>query len=179
MAQTIATVRGTASLSGTGRITLFTQSGGNSTRVILNQVTWYVNSSASTSYGGVAQLLHQSSSGPVSIIGYHNDSNRGYSLTYPAFQMMPNPNGTGPIQGGGYTGAGSISGVITSGDPVGSPDWIGSRPANYVNITTNGNVYSYMPQNYWIGSGDSIVFNIYTAVYGATVGYHFTTITES
>lgn len=172
MAQTVATQRGTVSAN--GRTTLFTQSGGNSTRVILNQVVWYIDSVSAIS-GVTAHLSHVSSSGPVSIIGFYNDSNRGYNLSYPSFQLMPNSNGTGPIQGGGYLGSGYTNGVIFSASGSGA-DWIGSRGANSISIGMNGNVYSYMPQNYWIGPGDSIAF---TSSYSATVGYHFTTITES
>jgi hypothetical protein len=173
MAQTVATQRGTTSVPINSRTTLFTQSGGNSTRVILNQVTWYTQYVVSSLK---AQLLHVSSSGPISIIGYFYYAGSYISSLSP--QMMPNPNGTGPIQGGGYSGGGSVNGIIYGGG--GTAGWIGAKNADYIIVVMSGNVYSYMPQNYWIGPGDSIAFNIYTDnSESPTVGYHFTTITES
>jgi hypothetical protein len=45
---------------------------------------------------------------------------------------------------------------------------------------SSGQGYSYMPQNYWISSGDSIAFMQYNLNgYSMTAGYHFVTITES
>jgi hypothetical protein len=174
MPQTVATVRGTTTANHNGQTTLFTQSGGNSTRVILNQVTWYYNSQ----YSNInANLLHISSSGPVTIIGF-------FSITTGAGvssgQLMPNPNGTSPTQSTGVsTTNASANAIVAFSASGGGNTWLGSlNPSALVFGPNYG--YSYMPQNHWIGPGDSIVFvqsNGNSA--SSQVGYHFTTITES
>jgi hypothetical protein len=170
MAQTIATVRGTTTANYNSQTTLFTQSGGNSTRVILNQLTWYYPSDPATNQR--IHLLHVSSSGPITVIGYY----LGYIGL--SGQMMPNPNGTSPTQSIGIGSSyGIANGVIAYNNNV--ANWVGSGQPSYWTLSTNGS--SYMPQNYWIGPGDSIAVVQYNTPYGysATVGYHFTTITES
>ena len=165
MAQTITTVRGNVSAGNSSQTTLFTQSGGNSTRVILNQVAWYYSSRIFPIYGN---LLHVSSSGPVTVIGYNAPTYSGQSA-----QLMPNPNATGPLETIGVgTSYGYANGMHAYASTAG---WPGS-----INWVYNTNGASYMPQNCWIGPGDSIAFLQYNEyAYSATVGYHFTTITES
>jgi hypothetical protein len=170
MAQTIATVRGTITANNASQVTLFTQSGGNSTRVILNQVTWYYPGNPSSNYRG--HLLHVSSSGPITVIGYHYISSGGWSS-----QMMPNPNATSPTQIIGIGTSYGLAHGMAAYNSSGTATWVGSDAQNWTLASGN----SYIPQNCWIGPGDSIAFSQYNTPYGysATVGYHFTTITES
>jgi hypothetical protein len=158
MAQTVAVQRGTTTASSQSRTTLFTQSGGISTRVILNQVAWYFSSGPGNNQQH--QLLHVSSSGPVTLIGYYNSGQLGGI----SGQMMPNSDASLNANSGMLYGVG------------GTANWPGS---DFVSVNS-GYGQSYMPQNYWIGPGDSIAFLQYNnSGYSATVGYHFTTITES
>jgi hypothetical protein len=174
MAQTIATVRGTATAGNSSQTTLFTQSGGYSTRVILNQVTWYYNSSYTSVY---ANLLHISSSGPVTIIGFFAiTSGAGVS----SGQLMPNPNGTSPTQSTGVsTTNASANAIVAFSASAGGNTWLGSLSP--YSLVFGGNYgYSYMPQNHWISPGDSIAFVQYNGgTVSSQIGYHFTTITES
>ena len=166
MAQTVAVHRGTTTASSQSQTTLFTQSGGISTRVILNQVAWYF-----PGYPGYAPrmfLLHVSSSGPVTVIGYNTPTYSGQSA-----QLMPNPNATGPLEtigvGTSYGYANGMHAYASTAGWPGNTNWV---------YNTNG--ASYMPQNCWIAPGDSIAFLQYNEpANSATVGYHFTTITES
>jgi hypothetical protein len=128
--------------------------------VILNQVTWYYASGGATCR---VHLLHVSSSGPITEIGYYIGPN--FSIL--SGQLMPNPNATSPTQSTGVLYNGNYS------------SWLPANGAVYWGLGTASG-QSYMPQNYWIGPGDSIAFSQYNdSSLSATVGYHFTTITES
>jgi hypothetical protein len=143
--------------------------------VILNQVAWYFSSG--TTYNIRGNLLHVSSSGPVTVIGWCWWPNTSGSINYTSAQMIPNPNGTGPTQTN-FSGASNSSANSMSLLGFGS-SWPGSgSPGQLTADTING--FSYMPQNYWIGPDDSIAF-IHTNANNrhSTVGYHFTTITET
>ena len=76
MAQTIALQRGTTTVAGSGAssVTLFTQSGGTATRVILNQLSFYNSTSASNQSSKVIVYL-TSSGGQTSVIGFLFGSN--------------------------------------------------------------------------------------------------------
>jgi hypothetical protein len=151
MAQTVATVRG--SVSGSSP-TLFTQSGGNATRVILNQVFFVIYSYSSLNI----KLRHVPTNGGTSTIGwwFSNSANSG--------QLCPNPNGTGPLE---Y----ALNSTYNLMMPVNGA-WVDDSIA----ASTNGSVTSYAPQNFWIGPGDSIRLD---TTGNTTCYYHFTTITES
>ena len=91
---------------------------------------------------------------------------------------MPNPNGTSPTQSTGVsTTNASANAIFLYNSNYGS--WLPTSGAVYWALGTASG-QSYMPQNYWIGPGDSIAFSQYNdSSLSATVGYHFTTITES
>jgi len=184
MAQTIALQRGTTTVAGSGAssVTLFTQSGGTATRVILNQLSFYNSTSASNSSSRVLVYL-TSSGGQTSVLGYLFGSNgTGYS-----YQFLP---------GGGNSnvGAGVSTAVLgqcpviqssnTSAD-IGTPN-----PSNVSASfdTSTGRNQAIFPSNFWMGPSDSIKIKAYQSytsgkstlqVATVNIGYSFTTITES
>ena len=181
MAQTVATQRGTgSSASYLGSATLFTQSGGNATRVIFNQFA------ATTSAGSVSYvyftLNHIVSNGSSNVIGWYQSSS---GSTFNSLQLCPNPNASNPTSTAQFSGTTSYSnnGILYGTSAA------GAYPGDYVVLgfnysnTTNGNITSYAPQNFWIGSGDSVLIRWYWFqggnYPGVTYAYHFTTITES
>jgi hypothetical protein len=191
MAQTIATQRGTGSGSQSGSATLFTQSGGNATRVIFNQFAAYAANSNYTN-SVTFTMNHVVSNGSTNIIGWFKMGGVASS----SFQLFPNPNSTGPIEAVPVINSnGSIYSTNVNGGISGV---IGNYPgsSNNVNIgvpaTTIGypTFSSYAPQNFWIGPDDSVVIRwSYGSYYDSsqpqwyypniTYAYHFTTITES
>ena len=189
MAQTVATIRGSGSLpSGGGAATLFTQSGGSSTRVIFNQLAFYSSNSQYADYTYL-NLSHVSSVGGATLIGYYRSMGAGCS----GFQLFPNPNSTGPLDfaqvvlGNTYNYPYSRNGYISSG-ASNNQSYSGSHFNSSFNIGSNINgtfSSSYVPQNFWIGPGDSVsislVWNYINAGFypPANYIYHFTTITES
>jgi hypothetical protein len=189
MAQTVSTVRGSGSLgSGGGTATLFTQSGGSSTRVIFNQLAFY---SQNSQYADNTSLNfnHVSSVGGSTLIGYYRNTGSACS----GFQLFPNPNSTGPLDfaqvvlGNTYSYPYSRNGYISSG-ASNNQSYSGSHFNSSFTIGSNINGSfsgSYVPQNFWIGPGDSVsislVWNYINAGFypSANYIYHFTTITES
>jgi hypothetical protein len=189
MAQTVALQRGTGTVGVNGSATLFTQSGGISTRVILNQLAFYA--SGGNWLTPTMTLVHVVSNGSTNVIGWWKPN----SLAG-AGQFSPNPNGGGPTQtsssfnpNNNYihnTTANGGAMVATYGAYPGSYSQPGMFPyyGVYYSGTDRG---SYAPQNFWIGPSDSLLFRAYDNQYdqtgnsglGATYAYHFTTITES
>jgi hypothetical protein len=184
MAQTIATQRGTGSGSQSGSATLFTQSGGNATRVIFNQFAAY----GDYPYRSFVKFTmnHVVSNGSTNILGwYQAQGNDGTS-----FQLCPNPNGNNPVgMIGSDAAAMSQNGGLIGGSnyayPGNSYAVYLKSPYVYAGISS---VSSYAPQNFWIGAGDSVVINwAYGSYYSGgnafspniIYAYHFTTITES
>lgn len=171
MAQTIATQRGTGTATQNTNVTLFTQSGGLSTRVILNQLTLYATSS-DWQYPQL-QIVHLSSNGASSVIGYMRLGGTGaYSMS-----MMAANNALGPVQVGGNSGSTFMGGVYYGNV---ANTWSGNTSPGNQYQGGNGSYYSYMPSNYWIGPGDSIQIKWWdNASVSAVYGFSFTTITES
>ena len=190
MAQTVATQRGTgSSASYNGSATLFTQSGGNATRVVFNQLAAYTSTSETvdTVYFTMNHVVSNGSSNVIGWYRYYGSNGLG---SIGSLQLFPNPNGTSPtesipfvINTSLYTY--NIHGGMTSG-PTGN--YPGSSYSLFMAGPTNPNspyISSYVPQNFWIGSGDSIVIRWYWAwtasgyYPGINYAYHFVTITES
>jgi len=190
MAQTVATQRGTGSGSQSGSATLFTQSGGNATRVIFNQFAAYAANSNYTS-SLTFTMNHVVSNGSTNIIGWYRTS----AASSTSFQLFPNPNSTGPMETVPYIN--SNGQVYSSNVNGGISGTVGNYPgsSNTVSIgvpvnTSNPTFSSYAPQNFWIGPDDSVVIRwaygqYYDVFQGGqfypniTYAYHFTTITES
>jgi hypothetical protein len=175
MPQTIATVRGTTSIPTNGSATLYTQSGGLATRVILNFVSWFTT----PDYGAAnLSLTHVSAGGGSALIGFQHSVYTGINRSS---QLMPT-NAAAPAATNAMTNVGSnqpSQGWLVSSHP----SYMGSSNGNNISprfVSPTLNSYNYMPTNYWIGPSDSIVVWWFTGEGpNATLAYSFTTITET
>lgn len=174
MAQTIAIVRGTTSVTAFNNVLLFTQSASTATRVIVNMVSFH--SSGGQWSGPSASVYMTSSSGGNAIIGYWKTAGSLHQGNF-----MPAASGYGPMSSTGVgTSANPIamSGAMCAND--GSQTYIGPvYPAN-LQTTASTSRESFMPSNFWLGSGDTVRFGWYdNNSNSAIIAYSFTTITES
>lgn len=178
MAQTIALQRGTTSVTADGTIvTLFTQSGGTATRVILNQLSWYLNA-IQNSGSPTAIVLHTSSGGQTSVLGYYRRTN---GSMYSGQFLIGGNNSAWNSTGAASTGNISSNPAMTGGSGGMGND----QPS--LEYSGTSTYTSSMPSTFYIGPGDSIKIKIYSSagtgksfVYRtANIGYSFTTITES
>lgn len=172
MAQTVAVQRGTGTATSNTNVTLFTQSGGLSTRVILNQLTLYT--SGTDMYYPKCNIVHLSSNGAASIIGYMR---LGVNGIY-SFSFLGANNGVGPVQtNGATTGSAPVNGLIVNSQ---NNAWQGNASPGNSDLYFGSSYYMYMPSNYYIGPSDSIQLKWYDGNgTNATYGFSFTTITES
>jgi hypothetical protein len=183
MAQTVALQRGTGSLgapASTLSATLFTQSGGISTRVIFNQLAFY--STYTTLNSPSILLVHVSSNGSSNLVGWWKPSG---SPT--GGQLFPNPNGSGPTQTNSMynTSTGASPTVTANASAIANNSTYNYPGVDAVNTTLyayqNGAGSSYALQNFWIGPSDSVVIRYWEGNQssGLQYAYHFVTITES
>jgi len=181
MAQTIAMQRGTTTVTpdDATSVTLFTQSGGTATRVILNQLGFYFSSTPAS--GTVhAVVLHTVSGGQTFMLGILRDPDRRRSYQFPPGAFTNN------AFTGSATQTAASSSAVWSNFPIlsgtGSAG-VGSSDASGVilDYTTGTSAkYSMMPSNFYIGPSDSISMKILaTGPTTANISYSFTTITES
>lgn len=183
MAQTIALQRGSATCSATGNspATLFTQSGGTATRVIINGLSF---KNSVTGSGGVAQLIVAQSGGtvwwPVAIKAISNAGNSsgfdfypGVSVTYGAQRASTAYTLTGAAVLA-MTGSSFPADTNVASYNIHSTD-------NAPSIIASSSNYEHCPQQFWIGPGDSVQFKTFAGGGSgtATIGFSFTTITES
>lgn len=177
MAQTIAVQRGSSTVNGNGatQLTLFTQSSGTATRVILNSVSIsfasnssnaaaviYVNINAGGNYVPVAIRRHNEYNTRYMVF-MPSDSASGSSLIATQTTQLPQGVSIGSSNAGGWPSNG-IQDMVAA--VYGAPR--SSLPLNLV------------PANFWMGSGDSLTLACYNDAGGtATVLYHFVTVTES
>jgi len=159
MPQTIAMIRGTTSCANGSSVTLFTQSGGTATRVILNWVAFY-NTGTNSYSSPNCVLYHTSSAGGAGVVAgwANNSSNYG----------------------------GQISGGIPSVTSNSSNSVFGNVAGNYpallqamrVNNISAGTTFA--ASNFWIGPSDSVSLSWYdNNNQNINVAYSFTTVTES
>lgn len=167
MPQTVAIQRGTTVVSNETFVTLFTQSGGNATRVITNMLVWYFNTDSPNTY---VSLYQTSAGGGASVLGYYYATNDRGGQASPDPNFNANTNGTSsilPVRGAFNTGTQNYMGLIlpTSLNGLGTPAYSRS---------------TFVPQNFWIGPSDSVRFAVYgQGVSTINVAWSFTTITES
>jgi hypothetical protein len=181
MAQTVALQRGTGTLSTTGTtsVTLFTQSGGLATRVIFNQLTWYLNAGTSSA-GMTAILCLNSSGGQSSVIALY----RANSSTMWGGNFVNKNNGN-PMPRSIYNGSGMVMST-SSMYQQSAAQAIGTN-AGTVTINQGSSYIDTMPTNFWIGPSDALTFKMSannpagkgTSPLTCTYSYSFTTITES
>jgi hypothetical protein len=183
MAQTVAAQRGTTTVSGNGgtATTLFTQSTGTATRVILNSV---VTKHSESNLDRMALCINVNGTGNLALVAIKQVADMGRS-TY-GLAMLPDSNyvrlsttTTGAAtyidswvqynsSSNIYLGSSVASGRYEFAGPNGSYQLQNSAPLDQV------------PGQFWMNSGDSLVilhFNQSNVT--ADVLYSFTTITES
>jgi hypothetical protein len=170
MAQTIAMSRGTTSVGQNSLTTLYTNSGGTASRVIINMVSLNANGISTPS----VNLVYTSTSGGNSVIGYLK-----YNTSVTSFQFAPANNGVGPAQFGyNASSTAPISGIISANQAA---IYTGSVAPSNLNINGGSDVrQSYCPSNIWMGPSDtiSVIANDNNSV-TFNLAYSFTIITES
>lgn len=179
MPQTIALQRGTTTVSAAGgnsSVTLFTQSGGTATRVILNQLGIFFSSNPTDNVR--AAVFHNSNGGQSTLLGYLTDNGRRQSCQFTPAANDPFSGNVGQTSTNAFKQRPRLP-VIASSAATG----IGSGGATSIQIeyyeTTDSNFYyAIIPSNFYIGPGDSISMKI-EAGPTANISYSFTTITES
>jgi hypothetical protein len=183
MAQTIAAQRGTATVTsnGTTANTLFTQSTGTATRVILNSSAV---KHGETQLDRMSLCINVNGTGNyacVALKGVSNTGNSSYGIN-----MMPSssytPLTTTMTGSSSYVDRWIQHAVNTNhylGSTVANDRWSFAGP-NGVS-QTGGNVsVDYVPSQFWLNSGDSLVlFHFCSAGGTSDCVYSFTTITES
>jgi len=191
MAQTISLVRGTTSVTGNGtsNVTLFTNSGtGIATRVIVNQLTFYIGGSASGS-GYLINLYHQSSGGYNSIVGQIANGGSG---TIPRTEQwliggFPSTRVIGNSSQGTAVDSfcmGSTSGAAGSTDVL---SFDASTTRMSIGSNSSNGQYKHCPQTFWIGPSDVLRIKAGWNQAGGkggtpatvNIGYSFTLITET
>jgi hypothetical protein len=180
MPQTIAMQRGsTAASFNNTRYTLFTQSGGNATRVIINAITVW----SGGGFGGWGNMMLQVQNSGTSVYLPIAIKMSGAAINPSAMTFIPetvgmNTGGQKPSSTDTLTGQ-------TLWYPDGS-DWPSAggmtiQGAGTNAASANGNsAYEFCPRNFWIGSGDSVILQVKgSSNPSGTMGWSFTTITET
>ena len=180
MAQTIAMQRGSTSATfNSTRYTLFTQSGGNATRVIINAVTVW----SGGGFGGWGNMMLQVLNSGTSVYLPIAIKMSGAAINPSAMTFIPETVG---ISGGAQQA--SSTATLTSQTlwyPSGS-DWPNTNGMSIQGASSNaaegnGNSnFEFCPKNFWIGSGDSVILQVKgPSNPTGTMGWSFTTITET
>ena len=186
MAQTVALQRGTTSVSAdnSSSVTLFTQSSGTATRVIVNSLGMYFSPQPNT--GTQAFVLYVTSSGgQTTVIGIIRSSSTSRSV-----QFTPAGSPTSQFLGGMNSTNGQVYPFvpnITSNGATG----VGSSAPNSVSVTylstSTGLPINIISSNFYIGPSDVISMKGFaqqvsgksTTSCTMSISYSFTTITES
>lgn len=184
MAQTIATQRGSTTLTSnnSSTVTLFTQSGGLATRVILNQLGWWFSANE-PDQNVSAVLIHNISGGGAFVLGYLRDADKRRSYQFAPGATGDSPWNFGPTQTGTSTAIAMPRGAVIGGSDASLP--AGGNASSVIVDWTNqsGGKYMMLPSNFYMGPSDSLSMKIYgerTGTYlTANITYSFTTVTES
>ncbi len=193
MAQTVALQRGSTTVTsdGTSTVTLFTQSGGTATRVIVNRLGITFSSNIDTGqFCHIIFYMTQTGSTTLTlgILRRQSGGNRSWQFlpgvstnnsftgafvnsAVPLSVYLP----TNPLlNGSGTSGTASGAASTTTVEYAGT----GTQPATIVNLLNS---------NFYMGPSDLVGMKIYAASTSgksyinptATISYSFTTITES
>jgi hypothetical protein len=175
MAQTIAVRAG-----GTGHAwtqantsTLFTQSGGTATRVIINQLQFTCDTNSGPATVGI--FLESAGSGTMSMIG-------GLKLAYyslMSFQAWPGGNQQAQTAYPGYGTQQGVSSGLSIGHSTNAP--IGGIQPSSLQVYTpyNSNDFIFFPSSFYMAAGDSVKVRGWWGGGTGACYYSFTTITES
>jgi hypothetical protein len=182
MPQTVALQRGTSSitLDGTTKYTMFTQSGGIATRVIINAVSFYADSVRSGMMGGI--FVNKSGGGTFTIallIMSNNVSQANLDFRPGNMNNLGGAtNGTGTQFSGITVVQGTTSGNYYA-DTLISNFGLSGGPNASTGFGSQSN-YEFTPTQFWIGPSDVVVFKARNnSADSGQVAWSFTTITES
>ena len=161
--------RGTGTWAAGGNITatLFTQSGGTATRVIVNSVVLKATNDSSIWQSSV---IIATSGGGSQLIGWgqwYGNSGQFVPLDHNANTMVYN--------GSALTNFWAWAPRTSTANTYAADVAPGSVAGPYSGLTQGGAI----PLNLWMGPSDSIQLKITNNSYGGTYAYSFTTITES
>lgn len=184
MAQTIAAQRGTTTVTGNGSTsaTLFTQSTGTATRVILNCVSTK-HDEVTSDFLTMTLLINVNGTGNLAIVAQKQSStstNGRYGLA-----MMPGSN-LHPVTTTTYNTNPYVDRWVQA--QVGVKEYLGTtsyyRSSWYGpnGINNQGYLTSWdnVPSQFWMNSGDSLILKYYNSLSNTVdILYSFTTITES
>jgi len=185
MPQTIALQRGTTTVTanGTDSVTLFTQSGGIATRVILNQLGAFFSAdfNQNTSFA----VFHNVSGGQSFLLGLMKDSNRRRSCQFAPGAASNNAfaGNVGQTSTSAFTQRSMMPSMGSNGT-----SGVGSAAASQIQIeyygTTDANHhFAIFPSNFYMGPGDSLSLKVAAlndeTARTANISYSFTTITET
>lgn len=189
MPQTIALQRGTTSVTSDSSsvVTLFTQSGGTATRVIVNNLGVYFTTLPNS--GSVSMLLYISQSGGQDmVIGQLSTSDRTRS-----YQFLAGSSTNNSFMGVGLSQSSSSNNNVVPSTPqirsTGS-NGVASANANQISVVYSSlstTQLAVLNSNFYMGPSDSIKMKIQASVTSGksvisttgNISYSFTTITES
>lgn len=185
MAQTIALQRGTATVTwdGSSTTTLFTQSGGTATRVIIGGISAFTASNPSALGMQLSVGLAGSTTNTVTIAYKASSNQQSYGAIDFIPGLMPTSGAKRPDTSDTITGS-SVLGYSTAGSFGSAQNTVNalltgaSSGCNFGQSTFN---YEYCPLQFWIGPSDIVRWRGYnnSGGYTGTVAYSFITITES
>jgi hypothetical protein len=190
MPQTVALQRGSTSLNGNGATfgDLFTQSSGIATRVVLNGIACWSQTTGDPYV--FASLLVKSAGSTTNVLTVGSKSFG--NATTSAFDMSPSDGIDGNFTGYSPTSTVSFANKLTpisqlgsTNLPFGAQSWTavglqlcGGGTTQSVNNGTA--TYFSVPRDFWIGPSDVVSMKIYSNNGRTwTIAYSFTTITES
>ena len=183
MAQTIVAQRGSASVTcdGTTAVTLFTQSSGIATRVILNSVTFRDSSTGNSPR--MSLMINVNGSGnqtAVALVSVPTGISSSGITMFPGGNPMPHTNITANPQT--YIDRWFIVNTeasINIGQNISNTRWNYAGP-NGSTMTSGAGAFESVPSQFWMNSGDVLLARCFTGNSGTgTIVYSFTTITES
>ncbi len=187
MAQTIAAQRGTTTNAGDGttKTTLFTQSSGIATRVILNGVSAQSAGGTSATFR-ISLVINVNGSGSFIPVAIRGNASAGRSVY--GISMMPDSKTGEAVQSlGGSAGAyqpsrwvpATVSQPVYFGTEIQNNRWEWFGPVGSYSDALNNSI-DYVPSQFWMNSGDTLsIITFNTNNRSADVVYSFTTITES
>jgi hypothetical protein len=167
MAQTIAMQRGTGTTSGSASATLFTQSGGLATRVIVNGIALKVASTGTQYWTSINLISSGGGSMLLATAAWYSAGNQFTPLS-----TMANV----AYSAGGATAPSALLNLSYDNNQVGN-QYVGDTQPNQIGrVNTGIGQGGAIALNFWMGPGDSILMRNTTT---CTYAYSFTTITES
>lgn len=190
MAQTIALQRGTLSLNAdnTSVGTLFTQSGGTATRVIVNSLVVVFGGATNTANEMTIMLYTTQSGGAAQLLGMIKTTTAGGQ----SWQFIPGSRTDNTWTGNSVnsntsTRFATTQPLLYSTGTNGVPTSAASATVVTYNTTSSLTSANCLNNNFYIGPSDTVQMKMYALrntgkgnfTLSSTISYSFTTITES